>query len=585
MREDKSNTTKWILAGILVFCLASYFPVFTNGFTNWDDPEQVLQNADVHALSIDNSLKIFSSFYVGMYQPFTTQVYAFIYYLFGDSATAFHSFSLLIHLINVILVFVLIRQFSRRDDLALITSALFALTPLQVESVAWVSASSNLLFTAFYLAGLLAYLHYIRQSKTKYFLYTLLFFILSLLSKPTAVSFPLVLLFMDFYFRRGLTLRVIIEKAPFFLLSLLIGLVIIFAREEAGHIIDISDRFGVGSRFFMVIYALAFYIAKLFVPSGLSAFHPYPPEFLPLAYYIAPLIPLMIIFLIIRLKGEPRRQLTTGMIFFLLTIFIVLEIIPVGVQVVKERYVYLPSIGIYYAFAYMFMFYAAGRRYHRWLPATGVVVFALAFGITTFSRTMTWHDSLSLWDDVLEQYPDASPAFINRGNAWLAEGDYNRAISDYTMAINWEPMAADAYLNRGLVYYRLEEIEKSIRDFDKAVALGINDAETYNNRGLLRAARNEIEGALSDFDMATKIDPAYTKAWVNKGLTHAKMGDYNLAITAISEALKKEPQLARAYYWRGMVLLQMGQTESACRDMKTAVSYGWPSGQIPEICL
>ncbi|HSG68297.1 MAG TPA: hypothetical protein VK994_06285, partial [Bacteroidales bacterium] len=136
MAENISNRTKYLLAGILLVCVLAYLPLINNGFTNWDDPDQVVNNEDVQQLGISGTLSIFSSFYIGMYQPFTTQVYAFIYSLSGGNATAFHVFSLLVHLLNVLLVFILVRKFSHQDLPALIVAGLFALSPMQVESVA-----------------------------------------------------------------------------------------------------------------------------------------------------------------------------------------------------------------------------------------------------------------------------------------------------------------------------------------------------------------------------------------------------------------------------------------------------------------
>ena len=137
--EQLQKFTGYLLASILLISFLSYLPTLNNGFTNWDDPEQVLENEDIRELSPEGSLALFSSFYVGMYQPITMQLYAFIYSSFGPSAAAFHSISLLLHLVNVLLVFYLVRRFVNQEVPALITAALFALNPLQSESVAWVT--------------------------------------------------------------------------------------------------------------------------------------------------------------------------------------------------------------------------------------------------------------------------------------------------------------------------------------------------------------------------------------------------------------------------------------------------------------
>jgi tetratricopeptide (TPR) repeat protein len=545
--------------------------------------QQVLENKDVHRLSFFNTKVIFSSFYVGMYQPLTTQLYAIIYSVFGASAIAFHSVSLLLHLINVLLVFLLVRSFSHRENMALIVSALFALSPMQTESVAWVSALSNLLYTGFFLSGIIIYLRYVRKGQKSNLFLSLLLFVFSLLSKPTAVTFPVMLVLIDLYFRRGFSYKVLLEKLPFFILSVVVGIVIINAREQAGHIINISENFSLIERLLMVAYALAFYIARLFVPIELSAFHPYPSGALPVEYYIAPLIPLMLIFLLYRLRGEPRRQVMVGLLFFLFTLAIVLELIPVGVQVVKERYVYMPSIGLYYAFGILLLLFTEGKN-RKWMPLSIIIVVSLVFSTITFSRAKTWHDSLSLWNDVLEQYPDASAALINRGNAWQEEEDYGRAIDDYSMAIAYEPGAADAFMNRGLAYYRTSKTTEALEDFNRAILLGAADAEAYNSRGLILASMQRVDEALLDFIHATKLDEAYTDAWINQGLLFANMGDFSRALDVFSNALLADDHSAKAHYWRGMVLLQLQRTQEACDDLKVAVSLGWPAEQVPVVC-
>ncbi len=582
MPEHMDNKIKMALAGIILLTFLVYFPSLNNGFTNWDDLDQVVENPHVHTLTLGNTSLIFTSFYVGMYQPLTSQFYGLIYSVFGESATAFHVFSLLLHLINVLLVFYLVRIFCRRNAPALITAALFALNPLQVESISWISATSNLLYALFYFSAIITYIKYVRQAKRLYLFYTLLLFTLSLLSKPTAITFPVLIFFIDIYFRRKIKLRIILEKLPFFVLSIAIGLLIIYAREEAGHIIDVSERFGWGERILMVIYALAFYVARLFIPAGLSAFHPYPMDGLPIAYFIAPIVPIMLIYLLFRLRGEQKRQLLAGGMFFLVSIAVVLEFIPLGVQVVKERYVYLPSVGIYYAFAVLMVFLFAGR-YKRLLPVVSILMLLL-FSIITFARTQVWKDSISLWDDVLEQYPYASAALINRGNAWQEKEKFIQAIGDYNLAIKYEPGAADAYMNRGLANYKMANTAEALSDFDMAISLGIEDAETYNNRGLLRASTNKISEAASDFEKAVSLNPGYTDAWINLGLMLANSNQFTTAYEAFSNGLRADPASARAYFWRGMLQYNMGQTNESCRDFKAAMSYGWPADQIPLIC-
>jgi protein O-mannosyl-transferase len=584
MPPPKANRTHLLLAGIILVTFLVYFPSLNNGFTNWDDPGQVLENTHIHELSLSNTARLFSNFYVGMYQPVTMQAYAFFYALGGGEARIFHLFSLLLHMANILLVFILVRNFSRKDAPALITAALFGLSPMQTESVAWVSAMSNLLFTLFFLGGMITYLRYVRKPGASGLFLTLLFFLLSLLSKPAAITFPVLLVFTDLYFRRKFTLRLLLEKLPFFLASLIVGLLILSAREEASHIIPISGRYGFIERLLFIAYGFSFYVSRLFAPVELSAFHPYPDTPLPPAYFLAPLIPLMIIFLLFRLKGELRRQVLAGIFFFIITIAIVLEIIPLGVQVVKERYVYLPGIGLYYAFAAILLyFFPRGRRV--WIVPAVMLCFLVVFSLFTYQRSKTWESSLSLWNDVLESYPEASAALINRGNAWQEHEDFYSAISDYSLAIRYEPGAADAYMNRGLAYFRMGRSAEALNDFDHAVAMGMDDASTLNNRGLIKASLNDFGGALADFERAVALDPLLGEALVNRGLMLAAQGRFVEAAEAFTTAIELGGSSAKAYYWRGMVFLQQGLTTAACRDLKAARAMGWDIPEWPEACI
>jgi tetratricopeptide (TPR) repeat protein len=290
----------------------------------------------------------------------------------------------------------------------------------------------------------------------------------------------------------------------------------------------------------------------------------------------------MMLFLMFRLKGEIRRYVWAGIIFFITSLAISLELVPLGVVVVKERYVYLSSVGLYFMFA-MLLLFIFQIKYRR-LPVFITLALMVFFAISTYSRAQIWKDSQSLWNDVLSTYPDASAPLINRGNSRQLQGDFTNAISDYTMALASEPNAADAYMNRGLAYFKLGSMNEAFLDIDKAIVLGIRDAEIYNVRGLLRIESGAISEALTDFISAVSLDSTHLNAWVNLGLIHANMQDFASARTALDKAIEVDSSFAKAYYWRGMVFLQEKKYNEACGDMRKAVSYGWPEEQIPEFC-
>lgn len=411
------NQKEIIFPGIIVFLLVlfAYSPTFFNGFTNWDDDLQVTNNPDITSLSFHNLKLFFTSFYVGMYQPIATLSFAVIFKFFGLKAAAYHSFSLLLHLINTLLVYKLIEKLAKKKEIIWSVTLLFAVNPMQSEAVAWVSATSTLLYSMFFLLSVNAYLNFLRvkNSQKKYYV-SLLFFLLALLSKSAAVTLPLILLLCDYFLNAKISKKDLLNKIPFFLLSLVFGIVTIKGgRIESGHVFDITKYYSILDRFFFVIYSVSFYIISVFAPFKMSAIHTYPQksgELLPLIFYLAPLFLLAIVIFLVKVK-KYKREIIFGILFFILCISIMIELIPVGDQIVKERYTYIPCIGLYFAFfTFLSSHIEQNERWEKYIKY-GIASLSVIFIAFSFVRAQSWKDSFSLWNDVIKKYPDCSVAY------------------------------------------------------------------------------------------------------------------------------------------------------------------------------
>src|ERR1043165_1538299 len=211
---------------IVLISFIAFLPVFHNGFVNLDDDKYIRDNP---MLAVFNLKEIFSRYVEGNYHPLTMLTYSIEYQLFGLNAQGYHAVNLLLHLLNVILVFYAILYLSNKTEIALVASLLFGIHPLHVESVAWASELKDLLYTFFFLASYICYLRYIKEPKSKFYFYCLLLFLLSLLSKAMAVSLPLILLLTDYFKGRKLNVKTWLEKIPFFALSILFGIIAILA--------------------------------------------------------------------------------------------------------------------------------------------------------------------------------------------------------------------------------------------------------------------------------------------------------------------------------------------------------------------
>ena len=610
----------WQLLGLLVFAVITYIPTFNNGFTNWDDMDQVTNNPDITSLTLHNIKIIFTSFYVGMYQPLATLCFSMIYKIFALNAIAYHSFSLILHLINIFLVYRLIKKITLRNEIILAVTFLFALNPLQVEAVAWVSATSTLIFSMLYLMSLNLYFDFIKdKSSNKKYYYSLIIFLLALLSKSAAVTLPLILLLFDYFINSKISKKDILNKIPFFALSIAFGILTIIARQQSGHIINIAKYYNFFDRILFIFYSLGFYLFNVFLPFKMSAFHPYPNKIgslLPFIFYLIPVFLFLITVFLIKQKRN-KKEIIFGVLFFLFSISVMIELIPVGIQIVKERYTYLPCIGIYFAF-FIFIF-SLFEKYKKFI-LIGIVLISLSFSALSFIRTKTWNDSYSLWNDVINKYPKCSAAFINRGNANVVDGNYDKAINDLNKAILLEPTAADAYMNRAIAKSKSNDMFGAIKDYDKAITIGPIDDKMYAERAVLKSGIQDISGATEDITSAIKLNPSkekyynqrgiyygmtasfenaksdfskaielnneYADAWSNRGFAKLNLADFDGAISDITIAINKNPSEARSFYMRGMAYVQANKKNEACADFQKAYNLGMTeaSAEIEKIC-
>jgi protein O-mannosyl-transferase len=546
-KQKENHFREYLFAGaIALFTLLLYIHSLKNGFVDWDDPDYLRDNMAVHQLGWEQLKTIFSSFYSGNYHPLTTLSYAIEYSVSGyHSATLYHFNNLWLHLVNVMLVFWLIRLISQNRLIAGIVAFLFGIHPMHVESVAWISERKDVLYGAFFLAGLISWCYYTREQggkqdqengialqKRKYYLLSLFFFFLSLLSKSAAVVFPVVLLLIDFILKRSFTSKRLAEKAPFFALALLFGALAILSQGSAinrGMDLDLSPV----NRFFIVNWAILRYMVMLFFPAGLSAYHPYPvlaPGAQTLIIYFSVLFNLIFAGIAVYSLKYSRKWLF-GLIFFLVNIVLVLQILPVGGAFIAERYTYISYIGLFYIIGCIIAGIVEKSK-----PSTPLRIVLIAFfliypaflSIIAHQRIKVWKDSLTLFDDVVTKYPENYLAYYLRASA-RQNRDVDGAISDYTRSIAMKPDNPKAYNNRGNIYSAGGKYQEALGDYNAALKFDSTLTEAINNRGAIKAILGDLKGALADIDQALLLRPEYSDAYRNRGLVRLQMNDRKLA--------------------------------------------------------
>jgi Tfp pilus assembly protein PilF len=461
--------------------------------------------------------------------------------------------------------------------IALVASFLFGIHPLHVESVAWAAELKDLMYTFFFLSSYILYLKFIRNPKASLYVFAVILFLLSLLSKAMAASLPVVMLLTDYFLGRKFNAKTIFEKVPFFILAFVFGAIAVTAQKTAGATDMVVFPFV--DRIVFASYGFIAYLVKLVLPINLSAYYPYPVkpgEALPFLYYAHVLFMLILIALVFY-SLRYNRKIFFGVGFFAITIFLVLQLLPVGGAMMADRYSYLPSVGI---------FYLAGEGLNvlwnkkpRWISTGILIAFGLFFTVTCYARCQVWRNSLALWNDVIKKYQTISHAYNNRCLMHLSYKNYDLAIGDCTKAIQLDNNYSEAYINRGNVYREVNRLDESLSDYNKAAELTPNFYKVYINRGILHLFAQRYNLAHMDFDKTLSLNPKFEEAYYHHGLAYYNERMYDKAIESYTQAIRLKPNFGMAYYSRAISEFYSGKKEIACKDLKQSARLGY---QVPE---
>ena len=412
---------KWyLLACVFLLTLIVYYPSLKNEWTNWDDRGYVLDNELTKNLSATTFTQFFTTTQVmGNYHPLPMLSLAVDWKLYGEDAKGYHRTALFFHLLNTALVFFFIFLFMQSAWMATIVAALFAIHPAHTESVAWISERKDLMYLCFYMMSLIAYLFYSKSKSAVSYSLCLLAFILSLLSKGQAVTLPVVLLGIDFLQKRKWNWKMLIEKIPFFVLSIAFGLLAVKAQSLSKSIADIP-YYTFPEKMLFAAYSLFSYFYKAIYASPLSAFYPYPLKGAGYDWLIwcSPIL-LLIIAAITVFYFRKNRTILFGLGFFLVNVALILQVLPVGAAIMADRYTYLAYLGLFFLMAY-FVDWILKNKSIKIIYKQLVSVFMIAIIAVQCSQAMdriaVWKNTESLWLDTIEKYSYVPTAHNNLGS-------------------------------------------------------------------------------------------------------------------------------------------------------------------------
>lgn len=594
-----------ICIALVILTLIVYWPVCHYGFVNYDDLGYVADNQMVHrGITAETVRWAFRTATMSNWHPLTWISYLLDWDIYGNHPGAFHFTNLLFHVANVILLFLLVERMTHACWESFVVAAIFAVHPLHMESVAWISERKDVLSGFFFLLTLLAYVSYVRKDeeeqkditkkttpfllfsfspRRRFFFFALIFFALGLMSKPMLVTLPCVLLLLDFWplnrvFRdpdavvfskeTGATfLRLVIEKLPFFVLALLASIATFVAQSKGGSVSSLQ-LIPVGWRISNAFIACVLYIEKMLWPVKLAIFYPYhTPKILP-ALAAAMLVLSISAIALATLRRKPI--FAVGWFWFLGMLIPVLGIVQVGAQSLADRYTYLPMIGISFP-----VIWGISELSRRWNFREKILAALSAFVIGTcvvLSRTQlpAWRNSETLWRHAIAVTSRNDLANHNLGAELMAQGRYDEAMRHFEKAIEIYPPYAEAHDALGTLLTGQGKFDEALEQYQLAIKYKPNVALFHLNLGDLFKASRPQE-AILEYLKALELQPDLWRARFNLANVLSALHRADAAIAEYKKLVRHKPDLWQAHVNLG--LLEMGQENNpeAKRHFATAL--------------
>jgi protein O-mannosyl-transferase len=583
----QSGSNKWkplILAGaVAVITLVCLSPVLKNSFVNWDDNAYVYENPYLNK-PVSEAVTFFfgPNYFVGNYIPVTMLTYVAEFHAGGMEPGFFHVVNLLLHLINVLLVFWFVWLLSgRRMMVAGVVALLFGIHPMHVESVAWIAELKDVLYSCFFLAGLIVYCRYLEAQEEgggkaiRLLVFTFILFVLSCLSKPAAVVFPLVLLLLDYYYCRKLEVRFWLEKVPFLLVSLVFGIIAI-KSQQADHLIH--NYYPLSQRVFFATYSIFMYAAKCVVPFSLSNFYPYPDlvgGYLPWYFYLSPVFVALLGYIIYK-TFRAYRFVAFGLMFFLVNVLLVLQLVSVGDAIMADRYTYIAYLGLFYIAAVAADKLYSSKDVHvtKWKNpvAALLLLVVLAFGYQSYARCAVWENDDSISDDLMSKYPDDRLVLNNKGFLLFAAGKYNESVPFFKRSIAKKPDYIMAHINLINSYIGMNDFSTAFLYTDSALLHAPKDFNLLTTRGFLLSTQNKYSEAIQSIKEALKMKKENMQGYLRLAECYYTIKDYDNWLLTLNEGLRYFPNEALLLNNKGYALYLKGMYQESIPFFKQALS-------------
>jgi tetratricopeptide (TPR) repeat protein len=526
------KTDVFISFALFSLTLILFVQVLDFRFINYDDPFYISQNVHVRqGLTVDSVRWAMTSTEGANWFPVTRLSHLLDAQLFGMESGWHHFTNVLIHAVTAVFLFAFLRLATGCRWPSAFVALIFAIHPLHVESVAWVSERKDVLCAFFWMLALWAYVRHAQKPSAARFGWVILAFALGLMSKPMIVTLPFLLLLLDFW---PLRRRALAEKLPLFAMAAA-SAIVTFLVQRASGAVEPFAAVPLTLRLENAVVAYMTYAVKTLWPSGLAVFYPYPSEIPAALWILAALVLGGISYAVLRVR-ETRPYLAVGWFWFLLTLLPVIGIVQVGGQERADRYMYVPMIGLLIAAAW-------GLAQWKRPAMLGAAAAGLGFTIAAWAQTGYWRDSELLFRHAVEVTSGNAVAEHQLGNALLdAPGHLSEAIEHLKAAVQLNPNSANAHNDLGIALARSKQLPEAAKELGEAVRLNPDAAGMHANLATTLADMpDHLPEAISESRAALKLNPDLAEAHASLGLALAKSGKRDQAIPEMQSAVRLEP--------------------------------------------
>jgi tetratricopeptide (TPR) repeat protein len=569
----------WLIAGVCIFLATIVWVVYGQTsrfpFVDFDDDQYIYQNPLViHGLTLSGIESAFSTRAVDNWIPLTVLSHMVDCQVYALNAGGHHLTNVLLHAASAILLFLVLHQMTQALWRSAFVAALFAIHPVGVESVAWVSERKDVLSGLFFMLTLWAYVGYSRNQKSWIrYAGALLLFAMGLMAKPMLVTLPFILLLLDYWplkrVNAATVRQLIIEKIPFLLLSLAVCVITFLLQQKAGAVMT-TAVVPMPLRIENACISGARYLGKLFWPGNLAVFHPLPAHWpVPAVMFSVALLAVICVAVVVWRKQWPFAF--TGWLWFVGMLLPVIGLVQAGRQAMADRYLYLPQIGLYIILAWLVAELTIRLRGRLLVAGTLAAVILASLIYCAREQAAYWKDSETVLAHTLAITTDNWWVHVNLGYALMQKGQLDDAISQFREGIKENDDDAQAHSDLGSALLREGQVDDAIAEYHEALKNHPNFAAAHSNLGYALVQKGQFDEAIAECHEALKLNPADAGTYNNLGDAYYEKGQEDEAIAQYREGLKYDPDNADFLSNIGSALLREGQVDQAIAQYMDAL--------------